>query len=130
MFVGPKQNYRENICLLLVLAPHPLRHHYPQLHLLLHLVLQQEREVEGQVPGHCNQRHQGTDNYPAIEVVDREQEFQDAKNPDDLTHQEKVHKYLGTMAPTKFFFLYALSIFACKFIMNFRPFQAIQRQYL
>jgi len=53
----------------------------------------------------CSKSVRWRDRFLAIAINDT-REFQDAKNPDDLTHQEKVHKYLGTMAPTKFFFLY------------------------
>ena len=44
--------------------------------------------------------------YYDTEAVNLQQEFQDAKNQDDLSHQDRVHKHLGTMSATKFFFLY------------------------
>jgi len=45
------------------------------------------------------------DRFLAIAINDT-REFQDAKNQDDLSYQDKVHRYLGTMPSTKFFFLY------------------------
>ena len=75
VFVGHKQNHGDNICLLLVLAHHPRLHHHHLLHLLLLLVPQQECSVEGQVPGHCHQRHSGRDKHLRLRLLTLSRSF-------------------------------------------------------
>jgi len=50
----------------------------------------------------CSTSVRWRDRFLAIAINDTK----DAKNQDDLSHQDKVHKHLGTMSATKFFFLY------------------------